>query len=64
MPIIVTAGRIHCTAAQAEFESAEFTPNTAFKNSQTLSVKKTKMGTRGRIGPYLHEKTPTITSRS
>jgi hypothetical protein len=43
MPKIVTAGRMHCDAARAEFESAEITPETALKNSQTLSAKGQKL---------------------
>ncbi|CAB1075775.1 hypothetical protein D1AOALGA4SA_3586 [Olavius algarvensis Delta 1 endosymbiont] len=43
MPIIVTAGRIHCTAPPAECESAEITAKTALKNCQTLSLKGKKL---------------------
>jgi len=46
MSIIVTAGQIHCTTVQAEFESAEITPKTALKKSRTLSVKEQKIVNR------------------
>jgi hypothetical protein len=55
MPIVVTAGQIHSAASRNEIKSAEITPQTALKIGQSLSVKATKIGTRGRMNPLWQE---------
>jgi len=55
MPIIVTAGQMHCAALRTEFESAEITPKTVLNTGQRLSVKATKIGIPSGVNPLLQK---------